>query len=134
MDRGYQRPAEALILQTSQTDLHIRAIPGWIQHHSTWRKSTARLRCSSHKLNIETSRYIDQSNPSLRLCDFCNKTLQHQAIEEEAHFLTVCPLYYAERERSTLPEATLTLLLRKDHESLNFADPKLTKIYIKVLP
>ena len=45
-------------------------------------------------------------NPSLRLCDFCNKTLQRQAIEDKAHFLTVCPLYHA--ERSTLPEATLT--------------------------
>ena len=35
--------------------------------NASWRKSISRLRCSSHTLNIEAGRYIDQSNPSLRL-------------------------------------------------------------------
>ena len=60
-------------------------------NNTTMRKSTARLRCSSrHTLNIETGRYIDQSNPSIRLCDFCNKTHRQQAIEDEAHFFGLC--------------------------------------------
>lgn len=93
--------------------------------NASWRKATSRLRCSSHTLNIETGRYIDQSDQRLRLCEFCRKYLQHDIIEDEAHLLTVCPLYHAERSR--LPDATLTLLLRNEYHDLNFADLNLSK-------
>ena len=94
-------------------------------NNSTWRKSTARLRSSSHTLNIETGRYINQSDQRLRLCDFCSKCLKHDVIEDEAHFLTTCPLYNA--ERSALPGHTLTLLMRNEYGALDFADSRLTK-------
>ena len=40
--------------------------------NASWRKATSRLRGSSHTLNIETGRYIDQSDQRLRLCEFCH--------------------------------------------------------------
>jgi hypothetical protein len=47
-----------------------------------------RFRCSAHKLNIEEGRYrnINREN---RLCTKCNM----KVIENEYHFLLVCPLY-----------------------------------------
>ena len=93
--------------------------------NASCRKATSRLRGSSHTLNIETGRYIDQSDQRLRLCEFCRKYLRHDITEDEAHLLTVCPLYHA--ERSMLPDATLTLLLRNEYHNLNFADVHLSK-------
>ena len=55
----------------------------------------------------------------------CCKYLQHDIIEDEAHFLTVCPLYHT--ERSMLPDATLTLLLKNEYHNLKFADILLSK-------
>lgn len=90
--------------------------------NSTWRQALARLRSSSHNLNIETGRYINQSDQRLRQCRFCYKTFGHEVIEDEPHFLVTCPHYNA--ERASLPDETMIILLRKDdhqHE-LNFMD------------
>ena len=52
------------------------------------RSALRRYRLSSHKLKIERGRYhnIDRKN---RICKYCNL----KAIENEYHFLLVCPLY-----------------------------------------
>ena len=52
-----------------------------------FRNALSRFRCSSHDLAIETGRYqkIDRIN---RLCRHCNLN----CIEDEYHFLLVCPL------------------------------------------
>ena len=47
------------------------------------------------------------------------------------HSFLLCALFTTLHEQSTLPEATLTLLLRNDLESLNFADPQLTRFISK---
>ena len=56
------------------------------------RMSLSQLRCSSHKLNIETGRYknIDCND---RLCTFCTTN----EIEDEEHFLCTCKFYETER-------------------------------------
>ena len=54
------------------------------------RRSTARIRCSSHKLQIEIGRYsgIDRAN---RVCKFCLNTNKDIMIENEDHILNSCP-------------------------------------------
>ena len=47
------------------------------------------------------------------------------------HSFLLCALFTTLHEQSTLPEATLTLLLRNDLESLSFADPQLTRFISK---
>jgi len=55
----------------------------------------SRFRLSSHKLEIERGRYhnIDRENS---ICTFCNS----KAIENEYHFLLICPLYRDIRKQS----------------------------------
>ena len=54
----------------------------------------ARLRTSSHHLNIETGRHINRNDNSKRLCKFCPRK-----IEDEIHFILECPLYNSERQK-----------------------------------
>ena len=53
-----------------------------------FRIALSRFRLSSHKLEIQRGRYhtIDSEN---RICEICNL----KAIENEYHFVLVCPLY-----------------------------------------
>ena len=63
--------------------------------NSKLRKSLTRLRISCHRLFIETGRYSIPKIPvEDRLCKFYNLI----QVEDEMHFLTVCPLYKQERE------------------------------------
>ena len=58
------------------------------------RKVIAKLRCSSHVLNIEKGRHKKTTSES-RLCTLCNQN----AIEDENHFLTSCQIYTTLRNR-----------------------------------
>ena len=60
----------------------------YIITNKRFRITLSRFRLSSHKLEIERGRHhnIDREN---RICIFCNL----KAIENEYHFLLVCPLY-----------------------------------------
>ncbi|XP_067652478.1 uncharacterized protein [Haliotis asinina] len=53
-----------------------------------FRTALSRFRCSSHNLYIESGRFraIDRENRICKLCDQC-------AIEDEYHFLLICPVY-----------------------------------------
>ena len=51
------------------------------------RKSTAQIRCSSHKLRVETGRYTSEARHE-RNCRLCNSAT---AIEDEQHILLRCP-------------------------------------------
>ena len=55
------------------------------------RQSTARIRCSSHKLNIEVGRY-NQTDSSNRICNYCFNTSGISTIEDEEHVLVSCPV------------------------------------------
>ncbi len=56
--------------------------------------SLFRFRISSHNLRIETGRYTRPKTPEIeRKCLYCSA----QALENELHFLTECPLYLMER-------------------------------------
>ena len=52
------------------------------------RSAFPRFRLSSHDLAIECGRYDDNAR-NRRLCKFCNLNV----IENEYHFLLVCPFY-----------------------------------------
>ena len=54
----------------------------------------SKLRLSSHKLGIETGRYIDSRRED-RPCHNCNLG----KIEDEYHFILQCPLYTNIRNR-----------------------------------
>ena len=54
------------------------------------RITLTRFRCSAHKLLVEEGRYIDM-NRTLRTCSFGN--LNVYVIEDEYHFVLVCPAY-----------------------------------------
>lgn len=63
--------------------------------NSKIRKTLTRLRISCHRLFIETGRYNIPKIPAEdRLCKFCNLA----QVEDETHFISVCPLYKQERE------------------------------------
>ncbi|KAL5268220.1 hypothetical protein ACHWQZ_G002172 [Mnemiopsis leidyi] len=56
------------------------------------RRSTARIRCSSHKLNCETCRYKNIPKHE-RSCDHCTNISVHLPdTENERHLLSKCPL------------------------------------------
>ena len=65
----------------------------YLDHARTFddRRSTAQIRCSSHKLSIETGRY-DNTPLEKRTCLFCKLNGSLQLIEDENHLLTFCPL------------------------------------------
>ena len=52
------------------------------------RNMFCKFRCSSHNLMVEKGRFDDIERRN-RLCEFCNMN----CIEDEFHFLLVCPLY-----------------------------------------
>jgi hypothetical protein len=62
------------------------------------RECLTRLRCSSHKLFVEEGRYrnIDRNE---RICKLCNMNV----VENEFHFLLVCP-FYRELRITCLPK------------------------------
>ena len=57
------------------------------------RKAITKLRCSDHKLKIETGRHYKLKLEE-RICDVCKIE-----IETEIHFLTSCPLYGSLRDK-----------------------------------
>ena len=57
------------------------------------RKNICKLRCSDHKLEIETGRHKNLTL-QLRVCQLCNS-----GIESEMHFMALCPLYEPLRMR-----------------------------------
>ena len=54
----------------------------------------ATFRCSAHNLMIEQGRFINVER-SYRICQFCNMN----CIEDEYHFLLVCPVYRDLRQK-----------------------------------
>ena len=56
--------------------------------NSKERNVLCRFRCSGHNLMIKKGRHLNIER-SLRLCEFCNSNV----IEDEYHFLLVCPFY-----------------------------------------
>ena len=60
------------------------------------RSLIARLRCSSHDLLVETGRWSRPVLPYInRICTRCNLNL----IEDEFHFVLICPAYVELRTR-----------------------------------
>ncbi len=74
------------------------------------RRSLARFRCVSHKLQIELGRQVKPVKVPVqqRYCELCNLG----AVEDEDHFLLVCPAYQSVRERfkGSLPLTAITPL------------------------
>ena len=60
----------------------------------------ARLRLSSHNLRVEFGRYTSQRiDYEQRYCNFCNEN----DIEDEYHFVLICPVYSKIRTSSIKP-------------------------------
>jgi len=61
------------------------------------RRSLARFRCANHTLQIELGRQVKPVKVPVqqRYCKLCNLG----AVEDEDHFLFVCPAYQSVRER-----------------------------------
>jgi hypothetical protein len=74
------------------------------------RRSLARFRCGNHKLQIELGRQVKLVKVPVQqhYCKLCNLG----AVEDEDHFLLVCPVYQSVRERfrSSLPLTAITPL------------------------
>ncbi len=74
------------------------------------RRSLARFRCANHKLQIELGRQVKPVKVPVqqRYCKLCNLG----AVEDEDHFLLVCPAYQSVRERfrGSLPLTAITPL------------------------
>ena len=70
------------------TPIYLYMIPENLRIHMS------RIRCGSHRLEIETGRYrnLDRNQ---RLRQICNG----DAVEDELHFILVCPLYNEARNR-----------------------------------
>ena len=61
------------------------------------RSALAKLRLSAHNLHIETGRFNKNKTPrNERFCLYCKKQSSLE-VEDEIHFLMVCPLYKTER-------------------------------------
>ncbi len=75
------------------------------------RRSLARFRCANHKLQIELGRQVKPVKVPVqqRYCKLCNLG----AVEDEDHFLLVCPAYQSVRERfrGSLPLTAITPLV-----------------------
>ena len=63
-----------------------------------FRKSFARFRCSSHKLEIELARRNGLERKD-RICSFCFLNVNLHIIEYEYHAFFICPKYVNIRER-----------------------------------
>ena len=59
-----------------------------------FRRGITRLRISSHRLKIETGRYIGLERDK-RICEKCNLNV----VENEIHFLIDCPFYKEKRTK-----------------------------------
>jgi hypothetical protein len=74
------------------------------------RRSLAHFRCANQKLQIELGRQIKPMKVPMeqRYCKLCNL----RVVEDEDHFLLVCPTYQSVRERfkSSLPLTAITPL------------------------
>ena len=78
------------------------------------RRSLTKLRISNHNLAIETGRYTKpKTTPDERKCPFCYMNF----IEDEYHFLLVCPFYITEREHLINNFTFLDLSDIHSHES-----------------
>ena len=96
------------------------------------RKSIARLRSSSHDLNIERGRYKSGYRILDRLCRFCckkedqlsseillhteNLPFYEPILETEAHMITECPAYH--HLRMGLSDPLTILVLQNDYGSI----------------
>eukprot|EP00245_Coleochaete_scutata_P005250 TRINITY_DN18672_c1_g1_i2.p1 TRINITY_DN18672_c1_g1~~TRINITY_DN18672_c1_g1_i2.p1 ORF type:complete len:103 (-),score=15.15 TRINITY_DN18672_c1_g1_i2:136-444(-) len=59
-------------------------------------KALAKFRCGSHELEVEKGRHrVPFVSRDMRLCCHCDMG----KVEDEAHFLFECPLYYEIRGR-----------------------------------
>lgn len=56
--------------------------------NNKYRIELAKFRCSAHRLAVEEGRYRNIEREQ-RLCVYCNMS----AVEDEHHFLLICPLY-----------------------------------------
>ncbi len=74
------------------------------------RRSLARFRCANHKLQIELGRQVKPVKVPVqqRYCKLCDLG----AVEDEDHFLLVCPAYQSVRKRfrGSLPLTAITPL------------------------
>ncbi len=74
------------------------------------RRSLAHFHCANHKLQIELRRQVTSVKVPVqqRYCKLCNLG----AVEDEDHFLLVCPAYQSVRERfrGSLPLTAITPL------------------------
>ena len=65
----------------------------------TVRCTLAKLRVSAHNLQIETGRFSKNKTPrDERFCPYC-KTLNIFTVEDEVHFLLICPLFNEDRQK-----------------------------------
>ena len=62
-----------------------------------FRTALAKLRCSAHRLEIEIGRHTN-IDPEQRVCRFCVRMGEYM-VEDEYHFLMLCPLYISLREK-----------------------------------
>jgi hypothetical protein len=69
-----------------------------IIHEKKFKIALSRFRLSSHQLEIERGRYSNIPRDE-RKCRFCNRNV----IENEYHFLLVCPLYTSIRQKYLKP-------------------------------
>jgi len=74
------------------------------------RRSLARFRCANHKLQIELGRQVKPVKVPVQQCYY--KLCNLGAVEDEDHFLLVCPTYQSVRERfrGSLPLTAITPL------------------------
>ena len=89
------------------------------------RRSTSRIRCSSHKLHIETGRYINTDRQA-RVCFFCRNTSNLSVIESEDHILNSCynganirQVYHSSIRK--VAEDTLSILQLNINSNFNIA-------------
>ena len=121
-------------LRTFKRFKHEFKLENYLLHESLEnRKNLTRLRISSHKLAVETGRYINIALNE-RLCQLC----ECNAVEDEYHFVMNCPFY--ENLRSELKQSfdSFTCLFNCDHDdifltlmSANNGDHEFVKIFCK---
>jgi hypothetical protein len=102
-------------LSNPQTVLNSSAQYGYKEYlskvdNAQLRRSLARFRCANHKLQIELGRQVKPVKVPVqqRYCKLCDLG----AVEDEDHFLLVCPAYQSVRERfrGSLPLTAITPL------------------------
>jgi hypothetical protein len=62
-----------------------------------YKAGLAKLRCSAHKLHIETGRHSGLQVAD-RVCQLCLKHRSFHVLEDEYHFLFCCPMYLDMRD------------------------------------